>query len=138
MQRILTPLAPWAYALLRGAYGLLFACHGAQKLLGWFGGMPPGVDVSPFGMIWFAGVIELVGGLLVGLGLFTSWAAFLCSGLMAVAYFISHQPEGLLPIANGGELAALNSFGFLLIPTRGDGALALGPALGLGDRSGPR
>ena len=138
MERILAPIAPSAYALLRGVSGLMFVCHGAQKLLGWFGGMPPGVDASPFGMVWFAGVIELFGGLLVGLGLFSSWAAFLCSGLMAVAYFMAHQPKGLLPIENGGELAVLYCFIFLLIATRGDGALALGPALGLGDRRSAR
>jgi putative oxidoreductase len=138
MERFLSPLAPSAYALLRAISGLLFVCHGAQKLLGWFGGLPEGVTVEPFGLVWWAGVIEVVGGLLIGIGLFSGWAAFVCSGQMAVAYFMAHQPRGLLPIVNGGELAVLYCFVFLLIATRGDGTLALGPALGLGGRSAAR
>jgi putative oxidoreductase len=112
------------YALLRIVAGFLFACHGAQKVLGLFGGAPP--EAPPF-IIWTAGPIELVGGLLIMIGLFTSWAAFLCSGTMAVAYFMAHQPQGLLPIQNHGELAALYAFVFLYIAARGSGPLAVQP-----------
>lgn len=105
------------YALLRMVTGFLFAFHGAQKLLGLFGG-----TVEPFPALrWFAGVIELFGGLLVMIGLFTWPAAFLASGEMAVAYFYAHVPRGFWPIENRGELAALYCFIFLFIVTRGAG-----------------
>lgn len=110
------------YALLRIVVGFLFACHGAQKLFGLFGGAPPGMGT----LLYVAGVIELVGGALVALGLFTRYAAFLCSGQMAVAYFMVHQPSGLLPIENRGELAALYSWIFLHISAQGDGIWSLG------------
>ena len=112
------------YALLRIVAGFLFACHGAQKIFGLFGGLPPGV---PPAIVWSAGSIELVGGLLIMIGLFTSWAAFLCSGTMAVAYFMAHQKDGLLPIQNHGELAAVYAFVFLYIAARGSGPLAVQP-----------
>ena len=106
-----------AYFLLRVVAGLLFACHGAQKLLGAFGGQQP-----PMGSLaWFAGVIELVGGVMIGAGIYTGAVAFLASGEMAVAYFRAHAPRGLFPIENGGELAALYCFLFLYIATRGGG-----------------
>lgn len=113
----LTPYGDRIYAFTRIVVGLLFVCHGAQKLLGFFGGVPD----APAFVIWVAGGIELVGGVLVGIGLFTRWAAFFCSGLMAVAYFLAHQPRGLLPIQNQGELAAVYAWVFLLIAARGAG-----------------
>ena len=104
------------YALLRVVAGLMFALHGAQKLLG-IGG--PKVPLgSLFGA---AGIIELVGGLLIAIGLFTSVAAFIASGEMAVAYWMVHAPQGLSPLANKGELAALYCFVFLYIAARGAG-----------------
>jgi len=72
-------------------------------------------------------VIEFVGGILVAIGLFTSWAAFLLSGTMAAAYFMGHQKNGLLPIQNGGELAAAYAFVFLYIAARGSGPHAVQP-----------
>jgi putative oxidoreductase len=111
------------YALMRIVVGFLFACHGAQKVLGLFGGPPP--QAPPF-VIWTAGPIELIGGILIAIGLFTSIAAFLSSGLMAAAYFMAHQSSGLLPIQNHGELAALYSFVFLYIASRGDGIWSVG------------
>lgn len=106
-----------AYALLRIVAGFLFAFHGAQKLLGAFGGR-----VQPFGtLLWFAGVIELAGGLLIMIGLFGAIAAFVASGEMAVAYFTSHRPQGTWPIQNQGELAALYCFVFLFIAAKGSG-----------------
>jgi putative oxidoreductase len=106
-----------AYALLRIVSGFLFAFHGAQKLLGAFGG-----QAVPVGsMFWVAGVIEMVGGILIMIGLLTAIVAFIASGEMAVAYFTAHQPQGGWPIQNQGELAALYCFIFLFIASKGAG-----------------
>jgi putative oxidoreductase len=75
------------------------------------------------------GVIELVGGILIAIGLLASWAAFLSSGEMAVAYFWMHQPNGLWPIQNGGELAALYAFIFLYIAAKGAGRWSVASAM---------
>jgi putative oxidoreductase len=121
MERYIGRGSPHAYALLRMVAGLLFATHGAQKLLGLFGG-----QVAPAGSrSWFAGVIELVAGLLVSLGVFTSWAAFIASGEMAFAYFLVHAKGGFWPVVNRGELSALYAFLFLYIATRGTVAWGL-------------
>lgn len=121
MQRVLGRLSPYLYGLLRIVAGLLFACHGAQKLFGMFGGTQVPL-MSQFGL---AGAIELVGGVLVAIGLFTSVAAFIASGEMAFAYFIAHAPRGSAPIQNGGELAVLYCFLFLYIASRGTVALGV-------------
>jgi putative oxidoreductase len=114
--------APRILGLTRILAGIMFACHGAQKLLGVFGGIPPGV---PKALIWSAGPIELVGGALIAIGLLTRSVAFLCSGLMAFAYFIGHAPNGFWPASNGGELAILYCFLFLYLAAQGPGAWAL-------------
>ena len=114
--RILAKYEPFLYAVLRIVAGLLFACHGAQKLLGWFGGQQA---TAP--LMIAAGAIELVGGLLIALGLFTGIAAFIASGEMAVAYFKSHAPSGPVPLQNHGELAVLYCFLFLYMAARGGG-----------------
>jgi len=111
--------ADYAYALLRIMAGIMFSFHGAQKLLGLFAQSQPPVGSQ----LWFAGIIELVGGLAVMLGFGTRVAAFICSGEMAVAYFQAHWkfqigPE-FFPIVNQGELAALYCFVFLLIACKG-------------------
>jgi putative oxidoreductase len=106
------------YALLRIVAGLLFLWHGAQKLFS-FPQPPPGE--APAFIVYVAGSIELIGGVLVMVGLFTRWAAFLCSGLMAAAYWMAHGTKALFPIQNGGELAALYCFVFLFIAARGAG-----------------
>ncbi len=116
MDGILGRFAPQLYALLRIVSGLLFACHGLQKF-GLFGGQPVPL-MSQFGL---AGVIELVGGVMIAAGLFTSLVAFICSGEMAVAYFKAHAPGGYLPLQNGGELAVLYCFIFLYVAARGNG-----------------
>ncbi len=76
-------------------------------------------------MLWFAAAIEIVGGILLIIGLFTRWAAFICSGLMAFAYFIGHYPRALYPIQNGGNLAILYSFVFLYLIFAGPGPCSL-------------
>jgi putative oxidoreductase len=114
--------------LFRVVVGFLFACHGAASLFGILGGahgrhgntVPVGEWPS-----WWAAMIQLVGGTLVALGLSTRIAAVICSGSMAYAYFVVHQDDGLFPIQNGGELAALYSWLFLLIAVLGPGSFAL-------------
>jgi len=117
MQRYLGRHSEVLYALLRVMAGLMFAQHGAQKILGVLGGQKVPL-VSLFGL---GGLIELVGGLLIAVGLFTSWAAFICAGEMAVAYFMVHFPQGFWPVQNKGELAVLYCFVFLYMASRGGG-----------------
>jgi putative oxidoreductase len=117
MERILGRFAPQFYALMRMTTGLLFACHGAQKLFGVLGGR----QVAYFSQLGLAGVIELVGGLMIATGVFTGVAAFVASGEMAYAYFTVHAPKGLWPIRNGGEYALLYCVLFLYIASRGTG-----------------
>ena len=121
-------------AVTRVVVGFLFACHGAQKLFGMFGGLG-GKGVTPpllskFGV---AGVIELTVGVLVIVGLLSRYAAFIASGEMAVAYFTAHQPRGGLPIENAGELAVFFSFVFLYLAARGPGPATVAVALGRPD-----
>jgi putative oxidoreductase len=110
--------APQAYALMRMVAGFLFLWHGTQKLFGFPTVMPM---EAPAFIIYVAGPIELVGGLLIMIGLFTVWAAFLSSGLMAAAYWMAHGMKALFPLENGGELAALYCFVFLFISAQGSG-----------------
>lgn len=118
MEKVLAPFRPHIYALLRIVAGLLFFQHGLPKLFGGFGRPAPAELMSQMGA---AGVIEVVGGALIALGLFTSPVAFIASGEMAVAYFQAHAPRGFWPIVNGGELAALYSFVFLYFAAVGSG-----------------
>lgn len=114
--------APKILGITRILTGIMFASHGAQKVLGAFGGMPPG---APAWIVWTAGPVELVGGILLALGLFTRSTAFVCSGLMAVAYFYGHARGGFWPKTNGGESAVLYCWLFLYIAAAGGGAWAL-------------
>jgi len=107
-----------AYALLRIMAGFMFLWHGTQK----FFNFPQAYPYGPLSTLTAsAGVIELVGGTLIMLGLLTRPAAFLCSGTMAVAYWLVHGSSSFFPIVNHGELAALYCFIFLFIATRGAG-----------------
>ena len=117
------------YAILRIVSGFLFMCHGGQKMLGWFGGIPPEYVTN---LTRAAGIIELVGGLLIMIGLCTSWAAFICSGQMAFAYFIGHfdWPGKILPAQNGGDPAVLYCFLFLYMAARGAGKWSVASAAG--------
>lgn len=106
-----------AYALLRIISGFLFLWHGTQKYFNFPIEFP--WPLNP--MTSAAGIIEIVGGILILIGLFTRPAAFICSGTMAVAYWMAHGSKDFFPIANGGELAALYCFVFLYIATKGSG-----------------
>ena len=117
--------ADQAYAVMRIMTGFMFAFHGAQKILGVLSQAQPPVGSQ----LWFGGLIELIGGLLVMVGFQTRWAAFLCSGEMAVAYVQFHWKWQLgpnfFPAINKGELAVLYCFVFLLIACRGGVAWSL-------------
>ena len=123
----LARLEPLASALLRIVAGAMFAIHGTQKLFEW----PPGHGAPErYSQVWIGGVIELVAGALVALGLMTRPAAFIASGMMAVAYFQFHWKLAFtdlkwLPAVNQGEMAVLYCFIFLVIATRGAGILSI-------------
>ena len=124
-----------AGALLRIVAGGMFAFHGAQKLLGVL--TTPEHQPQAWTQLWFGGVIELFGGALIAIGLFTRPAALLASGTMAVAYFQYHWKFAMdhwkfLPIVNGGELAVLYCFVFLVFALSGAGALSLDGRRGRG------
>jgi putative oxidoreductase len=121
-----------AYALLRVVVGLMFASHGSQALLNFPAGEPH--ELPAF--IVFGKVLELVGGLLVALGLCTPCAAFVLSGEMAVGYFRFHAPGGFWPVQNQGELAVVYCFVFLLMATRGSGPWSLDALIGRGRSRG--
>ena len=123
---ILAAWQPAVRSVLRIVAGFLFALHGMQKMFGFFGGMGGKGGVASFPSLpWWAGVLELGGGLLLLVGLFSRPVAFVLSGQMAVAYFMFHFPKGFLPAVNGGELAALYSFLFLYLSFAGPGPLSL-------------
>lgn len=113
------------YALLRIVTGFLFLAHGVQKIFGALGG----TQVELMSQMGLAGIIELVGGCLIMVGFLTGYTAFICSGLMAAAYFMAHAPRGFWPIVNKGELAALYSFVFLYISVKGAGIWSVDAAL---------
>ena len=117
---------PYALAALRIVAAYLFIQHGTAKLFG-FPHQEMFDNLQLFSLVGLAGVIEVAGGLLLSVGLFTRSTAFVLSGTMAAAYFIGHAVQGsvLVPLLNGGELAALYSFVFLLFVFTGPGALSL-------------
>ena len=123
--RVLQSKSDAAYALLRIVAGLMFSFHGFQKILGVLTKVQPPVGTQ----LWFGGLIELVAGLAIAAGIFTTWAAFLASGEMAVAYVQFHWQLAVgarfFPTVNQGELALLYSFVFLYIATRGVGKWSL-------------
>lgn len=122
MERFLGNYSSCLYATLRIIAGLMFAFHGSQKLFAWPGGS---AAVPLASLMGFAGLVELVGGLMIAFGFLTSYAAFLASGQMAVAYFKAHAPRGTFPLLNGGELAVVYCFLFLYIASQGGGGWSL-------------
>lgn len=122
------------YCIMRLFVGLMFACHGAQKVLGWF--PKPGPSPEPLDMMMtIGGWIELVCGLLIAIGLLTRPAAFLASGMMAVAYFMVHAKGGFIPIVNRGESAVIYCWIFLFMFFYGAGRLSVDAMLGRGSAS---
>ena len=120
MERFLGSYSKYIYAIMRIVVGLLFACNGARKLFGVFGGMGQSGEAAPlFSLMGVAGSIEFITGLLIALGLLTGYAAFIASGEMAVAYFLGHYPNGFWPILNRGERAVFYCFVFLYVASRG-------------------
>jgi putative oxidoreductase len=107
---------------------LLFIAHGTMKLFAFPAAMP--MEFELFSLMGLAALLELFGGLLILVGLFTRPVAFVLSGFMAVAYFMAHAPQGFFPIVNNGELAVLYCFVFLYFVFAGPGALSLDEALG--------
>jgi len=115
------------YALMRFVAGILFACHGAQKLFGILGGQ------KQQGLLQVAGIIEVVFGIMIAAGFFAGFAAFIAAGEMAVAYFKQHAPRGYSPMmsgGNGGELAILFLIIFLYVASIGSGSLSIDGLIG--------
>ncbi|MDQ0504989.1 DoxX family protein [Xanthobacter agilis] len=115
---------PRVLSVLRIAAALMFLAHGTAKLFA-FPQVAMFANLQLFSLFGLAGAIELLGGVLLALGLFTRPVAFILSGQMAVAYFLIHAPQNFFPILNGGELAALYSFVFLYFAVAGGGAWSL-------------
>lgn len=118
----LNRLAPLVLSVLRCVAGLIFLAHGTQKHIGF-----PATErvVDAFSLPWFAGVIEVVTGVLIAIGFMTRPAAFLASGTMAFAYWIAHAPRDFYPVNNGGDAAILYCFLFLYIVFAGPGPLSV-------------
>ena len=110
------------FSIARMVVGFLFCLHGVEKM---FGVLSRDAPVELLSQAGAAGVIELVAGALIMVGLYTPWAAFLASGEMAFAYFLSHQSRGFWPTENGGEQAVFYCFVFLYFATRGSGPISL-------------
>ncbi|HSL85170.1 MAG TPA: DoxX family protein [Thermoanaerobaculia bacterium] len=129
MTKFLGRYSEQIYALLRIVAGWCFLLHGSQKLFGWPGDRPPIESVAS--LMGLAGIIELVGGILILVGLFASIAAFIASGQMAVAYWMAHGSEGspFFPLMNGGEPAVLFCFLFLYVAAKGAGTWSVAAAL---------
>lgn len=123
----LANLQEQAYAVMRIVTGYLFLWHGTQIHFNYPIDFAYGTVTTP---VAIAGVVEIVGGALVLLGLFTRPAAFICSGAMAVAYWMVHGLKNFFPIANGGELSAFYCFVFLFIATKGAGVWSLDTLIG--------
>lgn len=122
-------LAPHFKALLRIIAAFLFIQYGTMKLFGFPIGMPPGNELHMFSQIWFAGVLELVGGGLILIGLFTRPVAFVLAGEMAVAYFQAHAPHGFWPVVNNGTPAVLFCFVWLYYSAAGAGPWSVDGAM---------
>jgi putative oxidoreductase len=116
-----TRYAPYILSILRIVAALIFIEHGTGKMFGW----PSGNPVPTMSLYWYAACIEIVGGILLLIGLFSRPAAFIMSGEMAFAYFMSHSPKALYPLINGGDAAILFCFVFLYIAFAGPGPLSV-------------
>lgn len=123
----LARFSPQILSILRIVTALLLLQHGLSK----FVGFPVAMNSPPlFSLYWFAGAIEIVGGVLLLIGLFSRWAAFILSGELAFAYFLGHAPKGFYPLTNGGEAAVLFCFAFLYLAAAGPGPWSVDAARG--------
>jgi putative oxidoreductase len=122
-----TVWAPRMLSILRIVAALIFMAHGTQKLLGFPPADRPGPEL--FSLIGLAGALELIGGALLVLGLFTRPVAFVLSGEMAAAYWMAHAPRSFFPVLNGGDAAILYCFVFLYLAVAGGGAWSLDKAM---------
>ena len=118
--KFLQPWAPQLLSVMRIILALLFLEHGTAKLLG-FPHVEMFANVQLLSLPGIAGILELVGGALLAVGLFSRYAAFILSGEMAVGYFMAHAPQGFFPILNQGELAIVYCFAFLYLAAAGPG-----------------
>jgi putative oxidoreductase len=116
--------APYLHSLLRIVAGLLFLEHGTGKIIGFPAGLPF-LDKMPTPLLYFTGVMELIGGVLIVIGLFTRPVAFVLSGFMAAAYFMAHFPQNFFPAINFGEPAILFCFVFLYLAAAGAGPISV-------------
>lgn len=119
MDGFLGRYSTYIYSIFRIVFGFVFMLYGTQKLFDWPSSGKPAAALGGFMMV--AAIIELVGGFLIMIGFFGGIVAFIASGEMAVAYFMAHQPNGALPVQNGGVAAVLFCFAFLYIASRGSG-----------------
>src|SRR5579884_350260 len=122
-------VAPHMLSILRIVVALIFMEHGTQKLLG-FPSAPQAGFPAFLSLLWWQGVIEFAGGILLLVGLFTRVVAFILSGNMAVAYWMVHAPKNFYPVLNGGDAAILYCFVFLYIACAGAGPWSIDRALG--------
>ena len=129
MDSFLQTWSPRILSVLRIMTALLFLQHGTAKLLG-FPHVPGFANLQLMSLIGVSGILELVGGLLMVIGLFTRATAFVLTGMMAVAYFMAHAPQGFFPLLNQGELAILYCFVFLYFVVAGGGAWSVDAARG--------
>ncbi|QIK79176.1 DoxX family protein [Sphingomonas piscis] len=125
----LTAWAPAMLGVLRIMSGLLFLEHGTQKFLSFPAGEYAGMGLTFSNPGAYAGVIELITGLLIAIGLFTRPAAFLASGTMAAAYFMAHAPQNFFPVNNAGDAAILYCFVFLYFVFAGPGRFSIDGSL---------
>ena len=133
MERYLGKFSDQTYAIMRIVVGFIFLLHGAQKLFGAFPRNPDeaGNAVELMSRMGLAGTLEFFGGLLIMVGFLAGWTAFIVCGEMAVAYFMAHFPQGVMPVQNrGGESALLYCFVFLYIASKGSGIWSVDRALG--------
>jgi putative oxidoreductase len=121
MMKIIEKHSDKFYFAFRVLVGLLFAQHGLQKIFGLLGGNV----AETFSLMWFAGIIELAGGILIAIGLLTRITALIAGVEMLVAFFKAHAPQGLIPIMNKGELALLFFAAFLILMSKGAGKWGL-------------
>ncbi len=131
MNDFLVSWQPRILSLLRFITGFLFLWHGSQKLLGFPASQNPGGSLSP--LMTVGGILELGGGILILIGLFTRWTAFILSGMMAVAYFMAHGTKAFLPIVNKGELAVIYCFVFFYLFFAGGGSVSVDSLLKKGE-----